>query len=131
MANNAPKWSDLRSLTQNLLEINDGINKRREIFVKINESDTACEADKNTAKAVIEQIDAITTSNEETHKELMKLITDKTKLKPRAGVKVKDQEIYLKAFTTIDERLNETGCFDELLIKKLHKSVERGIKDGE
>lgn len=129
--NSVPRWKDMRDLIKNIPAVSDNIKLRRDIFEKISNSDTATDKEKNTAVAVIGQIDTIIVDNNEMYDELKTLINNKTKTNPNAGVKEKDQELYMSILTRVDARLNETGAFDEMLIKALNKAVTKGEENGE
>ena len=129
--NSVPRWKDMRDLIKNIPAVSDNIKLRRDIFEKISNSDTATDKEKNTAVAVIGQIDTIIVDNNEMYNELKSLINNKTKTNPNAGVKEKDQELYMSILTRVDARLNETGAFDEMLIKALNKAVTKGEENGE
>lgn len=129
--NSVPRWKDMRDLIKNIPAVSDNIKLRRDIFEKISNSNTATDKEKNTAVAVIGQIDTIIVDNNEMYNELKSLINNKTKTNPNAGVKEKDQELYMSILTRVDARLNETGAFDEMLIKALDKAVTKGEESGE
>lgn len=129
--NSVPRWKDMRDLIKNIPAVSDNIKLRRDIFEKISNSNTATDKEKNTAVAVIGQIDTIIVDNNEMYNELKSLINNKTKTNPNAGVKEKDQELYMSILTRVDARLNETGAFDEMLIKALNKAVTKGGENGE
>ena len=129
--NSVPRWKDMRDLIKNIPAVSDNIKLRRDIFEKISNSNTATDKEKNTATAVIDQIDTIIEHNNEMYDELKTLINNKTKTNPNAGVKEKDQELYMSILTRVDARLNETGAFDEMLIKALNKAVTKGEENGE
>lgn len=129
--NSVPRWKDMRDLIKNIPAVSDSIKLRRDIFEKISNSNTATDKEKNTATAVVGQIDTIIEHNNEMYDELKTLINDKTKTNPNAGVKEKDQELYMSILTRVDARLNETGAFDEMLIKALNKAVTKGEENGE
>lgn len=129
--NSVPRWKDMRDLIKNIPAVSDNIKLRRDIFEKISNSDTATDKEKNTAVAVVGQIDTIIADNNEMYNELKSLINSKTKTNPNAGVKEKDQELYMSILTRVDARLNETGAFDEMLIKALNKAVTKGEENGE
>lgn len=129
--NSVPRWKDMRDLIKNIPAVSDNIKLRRDIFEKISNSNTATDKEKNTAVAVVGQIDTIIAHNNEMYDELKTLINNKTKTNPNAGVKEKDQELYMSILTRVDARLNETGAFDEMLIKALNKAVTKGEENGE
>lgn len=129
--NSVPRWKDMRDLIKNIPAVSYNIKLRRDIFEKISNSNTATDKEKNTATAVIGQIDTIIEHNNEMYDELKTLINNKTKTNPNAGVKEKDQELYMSILTRVDARLNETGAFDEMLIKALNKAVTKGEENGE
>lgn len=114
-----PKWADINDLASNITEAEKHLLQRKDIFQKIADSDTATEKDKETARSVIEQIDDICTDNKLVIKNIRSTVNSKTHLKPRAGIKESDQQLYLDLITKIDTRLSATGAFDEMLMQKL------------
>jgi uncharacterized protein (UPF0210 family) len=129
MRNTRPKWSDINKLAESINGAEQHLLKRREIFVKISNSDTASEKDRETANSVIEQIDDICTDNKLVVKHIKSVVTEKTRLKPRAGIKESDQDKYLELITKIDSRLAATGAFDEMLLQKLGIALKKGKEE--
>lgn len=114
-----PKWADINDLASNITEAEKHLLKRKDLFQKIADSDTATEKDKETARGVIDQINDICTDNKLVLKNIRSTVNSKTHLKPRAGIKESDQGLYLDLITKIDTRLSATGAFDEMLLQRL------------
>lgn len=119
MKTTRPKWVDINELAVNITTAETHLLERRKIFESIANSDTASYKDKETARSVVEQIDDICTDNKLVIKHIKSTVASKTHLKPRAGIKEKDQQLYLDLITKIDTRLSATGAFDEMLMQKL------------
>ena len=124
-----PKWIDIIELANNIKTAEEHLLKRKNIFTNMVNSDTITEKDKNTATSVIEQIDDICTDNKLVLKHIRSIVSKKTHLKPRAGIKESDQNEYLELITKIDTRLSATGAFDEMLMQKLGIAL-RNNKEG-
>lgn len=116
-----PKWVELKDLAKSITTAGNHLLSRRAIFDIISTSETASDKDKAIANGIISEINDIITDNTVVLKNISKIVLEKTKLKPRAGIKEKDQDKYIELLTNIDSRVTVTCAFDEMLLQKLNK----------